>query len=48
MMEDTVIQVEGLTKVFGDFTAVNNISFHVKKGRSLVFWEPMELARPLP
>lgn len=37
MMEDTVIQVEGLTKVFGDFTAVNNISFHVKKGEIFGF-----------
>jgi|SRR5690606_5336624 len=37
MKEDTVIQVEGLTKVFGDFTAVNKISFHVKKGEIFGF-----------
>lgn len=29
---DSIIDVEGLTKAFGKFTAVDNISFQVKKG----------------
>jgi ABC-2 type transport system ATP-binding protein len=29
---DSIISVNGLTKMFGDFTAVDNISFNVKKG----------------
>ena len=37
MQEETVIQVENLTKMFGDFTAVNNISFVVKKGEIFGF-----------
>jgi len=37
MMENKVIQAEGLTKVFGDFTAVNHISFHVDKGEIFGF-----------
>ena len=32
-----VIEVENLTKKFGDFTAVNNISFEVKKGEIFGF-----------
>lgn len=30
--EDEVIRVENLTRKFGDFTAVNKINFHVKRG----------------
>jgi ABC-2 type transport system ATP-binding protein len=37
MKKETVIQVAGLTKVFGDFTAVNKISFHVGKGEIFGF-----------
>jgi ABC-2 type transport system ATP-binding protein len=37
MKEDTVIIVDNLTKMFGDFTAVNNISFEVKKGEIFGF-----------
>lgn len=37
MKEETVIKVEGLTKVFGAFTAVNKISFHVRKGEIFGF-----------
>src|SRR5690606_5856962 len=32
MKEENVIEVNQLTKTFGDFTAVNTISFEVKKG----------------
>lgn len=32
-----VIQVEGLTKMFGDFTAVNAITFNVEKGEIFGF-----------
>jgi ABC-type multidrug transport system ATPase subunit len=31
-MSETVISVRNLTKRFGDFTAVNNISFDVYQG----------------
>ena len=34
---ETVIKTEGLTKRFGDFTAVNEISFHVEKGEIFGF-----------
>lgn len=37
MMSDPVIEVEGLTKVFGDFTAVDHISFHVDRGEIFGF-----------
>ncbi|WKX75936.1 ABC transporter ATP-binding protein [Zobellia laminariae] len=37
MDNDKVIQVEGLTKMFGDFTAVDAITFDVKKGEIFGF-----------
>ncbi|PXX31271.1 ABC transporter ATP-binding protein [Arenibacter sp. ARW7G5Y1] len=37
MAKDNMIQVENLTKMFGDFTAVNNISFEVGKGEVFGF-----------
>jgi len=37
MEDQSVIEVEGLTKSFGDFTAVNAISFGVKKGEIFGF-----------
>ena len=37
MKNNNVIQVTGLTKNFGDFTAVNTISFDVKKGEIFGF-----------
>ncbi|MGM5470854.1 ABC transporter ATP-binding protein [Flavobacteriaceae bacterium LMO-SS05] len=37
MNHNNVIQVEGLTKMFGDFTAVNAITFDVKKGEIFGF-----------
>ena len=37
MNNNKVIQVEVLTKMFGDFTAVNAISFEVKKGEIFGF-----------
>src|SRR6187455_1646864 len=36
-MSDTVIKAENLTKRFGNFTAVNEISFHVDKGEIFGF-----------
>ena len=36
-MKNAVIQVENLTKRFGDFTAVDNISFEVEKGEIFGF-----------
>ncbi|WP_291865264.1 ABC transporter ATP-binding protein [Maribacter sp.] len=37
MSDNKVIQVEGLTKMFGDFTAVNAITFEVEKGEIFGF-----------
>tara|TARA_R110000868_G_scaffold4211_1_gene26382 strand:+ start:27921 stop:28649 length:729 start_codon:yes stop_codon:yes gene_type:complete len=37
MSNNKVIQVEGLTKMFGDFTAVNAITFEVEKGEIFGF-----------
>ena len=37
MIKETVIQVDNLTKKFGDFTAVDSISFEVKKGEIFGF-----------
>jgi ABC-2 type transport system ATP-binding protein len=37
MNNNNVIEVEGLTKMFGDFTAVNAITFNVKKGEIFGF-----------
>ncbi len=37
MNNNKVIQVEGLTKMFGDFTAVNEITFDVEKGEIFGF-----------
>jgi len=37
MENNKVIQIEGLTKMFGEFTAVNSITFDVKKGEIFGF-----------
>ncbi|MDX1830048.1 MAG: ABC transporter ATP-binding protein [Lutibacter sp.] len=37
MKQESIIQVENLTKKFNDFTAVNAISFNVKKGEIFGF-----------
>ncbi len=37
MSDNKVIQVEGLTKMFGNFTAVNAITFEVEKGEIFGF-----------
>ncbi|MGB5359390.1 ABC transporter ATP-binding protein [Eudoraea sp.] len=37
MKENNVIEVKGLTKMFGDFTAVSAITFNVKKGEIFGF-----------
>jgi len=39
-MAETSIEVKGLTKKFGDFTAVDNISFEIKKGEIFGFLGP--------
>ncbi len=39
-MKDAIIEVKNLTKKFGDFTAVNNISFTVKRGCIFGFLGP--------
>ena len=37
MTKETVIQVDNLAKNFGDFTAVDSISFEVKRGEIFGF-----------
>ncbi len=37
---DRVIAIEGLTKVFGDFKAVNNVSLEVGQGEIFGFLGP--------
>jgi ABC-2 type transport system ATP-binding protein len=37
MMRDSIVIVENLTKKFGNFTAVNDISFDIKKGEIFGF-----------
>jgi ABC-2 type transport system ATP-binding protein len=39
-MKNLIIEVKSLTKKFGDFTAVNNISFSVTKGEIFGFLGP--------
>jgi|SRR5579872_1950619 len=39
-MDENIIDVSGLIKKFGDFTAVSNISFDVKKGEIFAFLGP--------
>src|SRR5512139_1861652 len=39
-MAETVIDVKGLTKRFGDFTAVNHVSFQVEQGEVLGYLGP--------
>jgi ABC-2 type transport system ATP-binding protein len=40
MEKENIIEVKNLVKKFGDFTAVNNISFNVKKGEIFAFLGP--------
>ncbi len=40
MGEERIIEVDGLTKKFGDFLAVDNISFSVNKGERFAFLGP--------
>lgn len=37
---EKIIEVENLTKIFKDFTAVNDISFNIKKGEIFAFLGP--------
>ena len=46
MEQTVVIQTENLTKRFGDFTAVDHISFEVRRGEIFGFLEPTGPGRP--
>ncbi|MGA9327167.1 MAG: ATP-binding cassette domain-containing protein, partial [Salegentibacter sp.] len=37
MKQEFIIEAKELTKMFGDFTAVDHISFHVEKGEIFGF-----------
>ena len=39
-MENIIIETKNLTKKYGDFIAVDNVSFHVKKGEVFAFLGP--------
>jgi ABC-2 type transport system ATP-binding protein len=39
-MTNNVIEVKSLVKKYGDFTAVNDISFNIKKGEVFAFLGP--------
>jgi ABC-type multidrug transport system ATPase subunit len=39
-MKSNIIEVKNLTRTFGDFTAVDNISFDVKAGEVFAFLGP--------
>lgn len=43
--QQDIITVENLTKKFHDFVAVDDISFSIKGGRSLLFWGRMAQGR---
>ena len=48
-MSEPVLAVAGLTKKFGDFVAVDDVSFEVQKGQSLaVVPEIGSMLRPQP
>ena len=40
MLDENVIEVEGLTKYYGDFLAVDHLSFFIKKGETFGFLGP--------
>ncbi len=45
MNKEKIIEVQNLTKQFGNFTAVKSISLMYTKEKFLVFWELMELEK---
>ena len=45
MTAENVITATNLTKCFGKFTAVDHISFEVKRGEIFGFLEPTERAK---
>ena len=42
------IVIEGLTKCYGNITAVNGLSLSVEEGSFSLFSESMEQEKPLP
>ena len=47
MNKEIAIQAEQITKIFGDFTAVDHISFEVKKGEIFGFLGANGAGKPL-
>ena len=44
-MENFIIETKGLTKCYGDTAVVKGVDIHVKKVKSMHFWEGTELER---
>ena len=42
-----MIEARGLSKYFGDFAAIRDVSFEVHKGEVVAFWAPTERGRAL-
>lgn len=42
-----ILKIDGLTKLHGQFKALNSISFSINRGEILVFLGPMAQANPL-
>lgn len=43
-----MIEARGITKFYGTFKALDDVSFHVNKGEVLAFWGPTAPASQRP
>ncbi len=48
MSAEKAIEAIQLTKRFGDFTAVNQVSFEIPRGEIFDCWDQTELEKPPP
>ena len=45
LMDNFIIETKGLTKYYGETAAVKGVDLHVKKVKSMPFWEGTEPER---